>query len=117
MKTRRHGDAATRGRVEADTESLPRTRDSLPPLPSPSPSLRVSASPRPPLHPSKRLGQNFLVNRGVVERIVAAVAPHGDETIVEIGPGQGALTSELVKQAGRVVAIEFDRQLVALLQE
>jgi 16S rRNA (adenine1518-N6/adenine1519-N6)-dimethyltransferase len=84
------------------------------PRPSPSPRLRVSASPRPAL---KALGQNFLVNRGVVERIIAALAPRSDETIVEIGPGQGALTAALIEQAGRVVAIEFDRQLIPILSD
>src|SRR5882672_4022800 len=69
------------------------------------------------LHPSKRFGQNFLVNRGVVERIVKALALGKDETVVEIGPGQGALTAPLIKEAGRVVAIEFDRQLAPDLLE
>ena len=68
-------------------------------------------------HPSKRLGQNFLVNRGVVDRIVNTLAPRDDETIIEIGPGQGALTAALVERAGRVVAIEFDRQLIPILNE
>src|SRR5882757_8168429 len=69
------------------------------------------------LHSSKRLGQNFLVNRGVVDRIINALAPRPDETIIEIGPGQGALTAGLIEKAGRVVAIEFDRQLIPLLQQ
>jgi len=53
----------------------------------------------------------------VVDRIVAAVAPRSDETIVEIGPGRGALTSKLLETTGRVVAIEFDRDLVPSLRE
>jgi 16S rRNA (adenine1518-N6/adenine1519-N6)-dimethyltransferase len=69
------------------------------------------------LHPSKALGQNFLVNRGVVERIITALAPRDDETIIEIGPGQGALTAGLIERAGRVVAIEFDRQLIPILEQ
>ena len=68
------------------------------------------------LHPSKRLGQNFLVNRGVVERILNALGPRDDETIIEIGPGQGALTVGLIAKAGRVVAIEFDRNLIPILE-
>jgi 16S rRNA (adenine1518-N6/adenine1519-N6)-dimethyltransferase len=67
------------------------------------------------LHPSKRLGQNFLVNRGVVDRILNALAPLSDETILEIGPGQGALTAGLIERSGRVVAIEFDRSLIPIL--
>lgn len=64
----------------------------------------------------RRFGQNFLVDRNAVERIVDAVSPQADETIIEIGPGRGALTSRLVAQAGRVVAIEFDRELISPLR-
>jgi 16S rRNA (adenine1518-N6/adenine1519-N6)-dimethyltransferase len=65
----------------------------------------------------RRFGQNFLVDRGTVDRIVAAVSPHQDETIIEIGPGLGALTSRLLEKSGRVVAVEFDRELVPKLRE
>lgn len=65
----------------------------------------------------KSLGQNFLVDSGVVTRILNALDPQSDETIIEIGPGRGALTGELLKRAGRVVAVELDRVLVPLLQE
>lgn len=68
-------------------------------------------------HPKKSLGQNFLVDEGVVERIVRAVAPRAGETIVEIGPGRGALTSRLMEKAARLIAVEFDRDLVPLLRE
>jgi 16S rRNA (adenine1518-N6/adenine1519-N6)-dimethyltransferase len=69
------------------------------------------------LHPSKRrFGQNFLVDQNVVNRIVDAVQPGAGETIVEIGPGRGALTSKLLRQAERLVAIEFDRDLVPQLR-
>jgi 16S rRNA (adenine1518-N6/adenine1519-N6)-dimethyltransferase len=67
--------------------------------------------------PKRRFGQNFLIDHGVVARIIAAVQPAGDETIIEIGPGRGALTSRLVEKAARVVAIEFDRELVPQLRE
>ena len=65
----------------------------------------------------RRFGQNFLVDRGVVDRIIAAVSPRPDETIIEIGPGSGALTARLLEQTGRLVAIEFDRDLVPSLRE
>lgn len=68
-------------------------------------------------YPSKRLGQNFLTDRRVVERIIEALAPGIDETVVEIGPGRGALTAPLLEKAGRLVAIEFDRHLISLLEE
>ena len=65
----------------------------------------------------RRFGQNFLVDRGVVDRIITAVSPRADETIIEIGPGSGALTARLLEQTGRLVAIEFDRDLVPTLRE
>jgi 16S rRNA (adenine1518-N6/adenine1519-N6)-dimethyltransferase len=67
--------------------------------------------------PKRRLGQNFLVDRAIVDQIVAAVAPRADETIMEIGAGRGALTARLLETTGRVVAIEFDRDLVPSLRE
>ena len=68
-------------------------------------------------YPSKRLGQHFLRDQRTIQRIIDALAPTTNETIIEIGPGTGALTSELVKRAGRVVAIEFDNKLAPLLSE
>lgn len=67
------------------------------------------------IHPQKRLGQNFLTNNGVRDKIINALSLQSDETIIEIGPGKGALTERLVKEAGHVIAIEFDRQLGQLL--
>jgi len=64
----------------------------------------------------RRFGQNFLVDRGVVDRIIAAVTPRADETIIEIGAGRGALTSRLLETSGHVVAIEFDRDLIPSLR-
>jgi 16S rRNA (adenine1518-N6/adenine1519-N6)-dimethyltransferase len=66
-------------------------------------------------YPSKRLGQHFLRDPRTIQRIIDALAPTNNETIIEIGPGTGALTSELVKRAGRVIAIEFDNKLTPLL--
>src|SRR5215207_4909395 len=68
-------------------------------------------------YPSKRLGQHFLRDQRTIQRIIDALAPTAGETIIEIGPGTGALTSELVKRAGRVVAVEFDSKLAPLLSE
>ena len=65
----------------------------------------------------RRFGQNFLVDRGVVSRIIEAFDPKPDQTVLEIGPGRGALTSELNNQAGRVIAIEFDRDLAYQLRD
>jgi len=55
-----------------------------------------------------RLGQNFLVDRGALERIVAALDPQPDDEVFEIGPGIGTLTVELARRAARVVAVELD---------
>jgi len=68
-------------------------------------------------HPSKRLGQNFLNDSRIIDRIIQALDPKSDETIIEIGPGRGALTAQLVENAGAVVGIEFDRNLIAGLLE
>ncbi|MDQ5845996.1 MAG: 16S rRNA (adenine(1518)-N(6)/adenine(1519)-N(6))-dimethyltransferase RsmA [Acidobacteriota bacterium] len=68
-------------------------------------------------HPSKRFGQNFLTDKRIINRIIEALAPTKEETVVEIGPGRGALTKALVEQSGRVIAIEFDRHLIPLLSE
>lgn len=64
----------------------------------------------------KHLGQNFLRDTSVIDRIVLAIAPQPGDVIVEIGPGQGALTFPLLKQHGEITAIEFDRDLHAPLQ-
>ena len=66
--------------------------------------------------PRRRFGQHFLVDPRYVERIVDAVAPRADDNIVEIGPGLAALTSRLIERAGRITAIEIDRDLVARLR-
>jgi 16S rRNA (adenine1518-N6/adenine1519-N6)-dimethyltransferase len=65
----------------------------------------------------KSLGQNFLVDEGYVRRIVEALGPRADETVVEIGSGQGALTEPLAEFSGHLVAVEFDRDLAPLLRE
>jgi 16S rRNA (adenine1518-N6/adenine1519-N6)-dimethyltransferase len=63
----------------------------------------------------KSLGQHFLHDRGVVDRIVLALDPQPGDRIVEIGPGQGALTFPLLDRHGSLTAIEFDRDLLAPL--
>ncbi len=61
----------------------------------------------------KRFGQNFLVDETVVQRIVSRFA--GEQTLLEIGPGQGALTAGLLDTGASVIAIELDRDLIPLL--
>ncbi|MCL6619861.1 MAG: 16S rRNA (adenine(1518)-N(6)/adenine(1519)-N(6))-dimethyltransferase RsmA [Thermomonas hydrothermalis] len=64
----------------------------------------------------KHLGQNFLHEKGVIDKIVQAIDPQPDDALVEIGPGQGALTFPLLRRHGQLIAIEFDRDLHAPLQ-
>ncbi|WP_018716509.1 16S rRNA (adenine(1518)-N(6)/adenine(1519)-N(6))-dimethyltransferase RsmA [Arhodomonas aquaeolei] len=66
--------------------------------------------------PRKRFGQNFLHERAYIERMIAAIAPVSGEAIVEIGPGQGALTRPLLEAAGALTVIELDRDLIAGLE-
>ena len=64
----------------------------------------------------KRFGQHFLSDPGIIDAIVRAVHPTGDDIIVEIGPGQGAITDALASSAGHLHAVELDRDLVARLR-
>jgi 16S rRNA (adenine1518-N6/adenine1519-N6)-dimethyltransferase len=64
----------------------------------------------------KRFGQHFLTDPGVIDAIVAAVAPGPDDTIVEIGPGQGAITVPLARRCRELHAVELDRDLAGALQ-
>ncbi|MDE2053385.1 MAG: 16S rRNA (adenine(1518)-N(6)/adenine(1519)-N(6))-dimethyltransferase RsmA [Xanthomonadaceae bacterium] len=66
--------------------------------------------------PKKHYGQHFLHERGVIERIVAAIAPRPDDRIIEVGPGEGALTLPLLQAAGRLTAIELDADLIEPLR-
>ena len=65
----------------------------------------------------KALGQHFLTDTRIANRIVAAAELDGSDTVVEIGPGAGVLTRRLVEQAGRVVAVELDQRLGEELPE
>jgi 16S rRNA (adenine1518-N6/adenine1519-N6)-dimethyltransferase len=65
--------------------------------------------------PRKRFGQNFLVDDAITAAIIAAIDPKPTDSIVEIGPGLGALTRPLLEAAGSLHAIEIDRDLVAEL--
>ena len=64
----------------------------------------------------KRFGQHFLTDPGIIDAIVRAVHPTEDDVIVEIGPGQAAITDALSRSAGHLHAVEVDRDLVAQLR-
>ena len=65
----------------------------------------------------KKWGQNFLQDSNIIYKIIAQLDPQPDDVVIEIGPGQGALTFELAKQVQTVHAIEIDPQLVTHLNE
>jgi 16S rRNA (adenine1518-N6/adenine1519-N6)-dimethyltransferase len=67
--------------------------------------------------PRKRFGQNFLTDQNVLSEIIRVIAPAADDTMVEIGPGQGAMTALLLAQLSRLQVVELDRDLVTLLQK
>ena len=66
---------------------------------------------------SKSLGQNFLINPSVCPRMAEAAVQGADVGVLEIGPGIGVLTNELLKRASKVVAVELDRRLLPVLDE
>jgi len=65
----------------------------------------------------KSFGQNFLIDENYIGKIIDELKPMSDDVIIEIGAGRGALTGMLLEKAGRVIAIEFDRDLVPGLRE
>ncbi len=66
--------------------------------------------------PDKRLGQHFLTDRNILQRIVDALEPAPDDLVVEIGAGKGALTAVLAPRVRHVIAIERDRRLISELR-
>ncbi len=69
------------------------------------------------LQPNRGMGQNFLVDRNVAEKIVAAAGLSSHDLVVEIGPGLGALTVPAARHAAKVIAVEIDTGLAGALQE
>jgi 16S rRNA (adenine1518-N6/adenine1519-N6)-dimethyltransferase len=67
--------------------------------------------------PKKKLGQHFLVDEAVLERILYAAELSPDDIVVEIGPGLGILTEGLARRGAKVIAVELDSKLVALLKK
>ncbi|OOG24768.1 16S rRNA (adenine(1518)-N(6)/adenine(1519)-N(6))-dimethyltransferase [Thioalkalivibrio denitrificans] len=67
--------------------------------------------------PRKRFGQHFLHDAAVIAKMVSAIAPRAQDTLVEIGPGLGALTLPLLARVGRLHVVELDRDVIPRLQE
>lgn len=68
-------------------------------------------------HIQKKYGQNFLIDTGVLKRIVGAAEITGEDCVLEIGPGLGTMTQYLAECAGEVVAVEIDKNLIPILEE
>ena len=69
------------------------------------------------IHANKKLGQNFLIEDTVVEKTVEAADITREDLVIEIGPGLGTLTKELLEKAKKVIAIELDEKMIPILQE
>ena len=66
--------------------------------------------------PRKRFGQNFLVDHQIINQIISTISPKNDDSIVEIGPGKGAITFPIIKHLDHLSAIEIDRDLISILK-
>ncbi len=66
---------------------------------------------------NKALGQNFLISQNVVDKIVESSDITKDDLVIEIGPGLGTLTKELLEKAGKVICIELDRKMIKILKD
>ena len=64
----------------------------------------------------KRFGQNFLQDQGIIRRIIRSIAPQEDQHLVEIGPGLGAITEELLPECQQLNVVELDRDLIPILR-
>ncbi len=69
------------------------------------------------IHPSRKLGQNFLIDRNLLDWTVRTAGPQPGETILEVGPGTGVLTEQLLAAGADVTAVEVDHRLAAYLRE
>lgn len=69
------------------------------------------------VRPTRGMGQNFLTNAHILEQIIEAADLARDDVVIEVGPGLGVLTWELIRRAGEVVSVELDKRFAARLQE
>jgi len=69
------------------------------------------------LSPRHRFGQNFMIDQNLLRLVADAGNPGPGDTVIEVGPGTGTLTEELLSRGARVVAVEIDRDLAGLLRE
>jgi tRNA G46 methylase TrmB len=69
------------------------------------------------ISPAKRLGQHFLVDKGIIMAIIRTAQVNSGDVVVEVGPGVGEMTRLLASRAKRVIAIEVDESMVAVLED
>jgi len=69
------------------------------------------------IEPMKKLGQNFLINEGVIDKIIIAADLHDNDVVLEIGPGPGILTKKLVKRVKKVLSVEVDKKLYTIVRK
>lgn len=69
------------------------------------------------IYANKSLGQNFLIDENVVENIVNSANITSEDLVIEIGPGLGTLTKELLKKAGKVICVELDTKMIKILKD
>jgi dimethyladenosine transferase (EC 2.1.1.-) len=62
------------------------------------------------IKPLKRLGQNYLIDKNIINKIISIINPQKDDIIIEIGPGQGALTQYLASSSAKIFAFEIDKE-------
>lgn len=69
------------------------------------------------IKPLKRFGQNYLIDKNIIQKIITFIEPQKDDIIIEIGPGRGALTEFLSKFEAKIFAVEIDYRVIETLQE
>jgi 16S rRNA (adenine1518-N6/adenine1519-N6)-dimethyltransferase len=82
-----------------------------------NPSRTTEILKRYEFRPSKRLGQNFLIDANILNKIIEAADPQREDIVLEVGPGVGTVTEVLAPMVKRILAIEFDRRLLAILED
>ena len=69
------------------------------------------------IKPLKKFGQNYLIDKNIITKIISVIEPKKDDFIIEIGPGQGALTQYLSASSAKIFAVEIDKRVIEQLKE
>ncbi len=73
--------------------------------------------PAPPLRPRKSLGQNFLRDPNIIRNIVSSLRPGKEDILLEIGPGEGALTHTLAPRVGKLIVVDVDERVIRRMED